>query len=290
MPLVCLAAWLTPAHVLMLRGFYRCSTASGSSFARALVRAVTTFIFACVAMAGSPFEGAATSDPLLQQALAAEAAFDSATALKCFLQLDAQKPDDGFVLQKISRQYSDLTLDTRDEAEKQRLCEQALQYSQRAATVQPNNAVNQLSLAICYGKLAGYSSTRRKLEYSKLVKRHADEALRLDPSYDYAYHVLGRWHYEVASLGAGTRFLVKLIYGGLPPASTAEAVRLLARSTELAPDLPSHRVELGFALLADGQINAAMEAFSRALSMARREKYDLESFARARNALATSRP
>ena len=107
----------------------------------------------------------------------------------------------------------------------------------------------------------------------------------MDSNYDYAHHVLGRWHYEVATLGSGTRFLVKLIYGALPPASTAEAVRHLQRAVELSPTLPSHRVELGFALLADDQRAAAKAAFEQALALPIREKYDTEARHRATEAL-----
>ena len=97
--------------------------------------------------------------------------------------------------------------------------------------------------------------------------------------------MLGRWHYEVASLGAGTRFLVKLIYGGLQPATTADAVRHLRRAVELSPDLPAHQLELGFALLADGQRQAALQMFERALALPKKETHEAEARARAREAL-----
>ena len=229
---------------------------------------------------------AAEATPVLQQALAAEARGDTRTALALFRQADALQPDDAFILQKISRQYSDATGETTDVAEKQRLCREALAYAQRAVALQPASAVNVLSLAICYGKLGLYSDTRTKIEYSRHVKEYAEQALVLDPNYDYAHHVLGRWNYEVASLGLGTRFIVRLIYGGLPPASTAEAVRQLQRAVELSPRLPSHRVELGFALLADGQPEAARLMFEQALALPRVEKHDDEAFARARAALS----
>jgi Flp pilus assembly protein TadD len=228
---------------------------------------------------------AADADALVQQALAAEARFDTSAALVLFQQADALRPNDAVILQKISREYSDSTADTPDVAEKRRRCTEALAYARRAAALQPHNAVNVLSLAICYGKLGLYSDTRTKIEYSRLVKQYAEEALALDPDYDYAHHVLGRWNYEVASLGLGTRLLVRVIYGGLPDASTAEAVRQLRRATELSPRLPAHRVELGFALLADGQRAAARQAFEQALAMPKVEKYDEEARHRARAAL-----
>ena len=222
---------------------------------------------------------------LLDQAKAAEAKFDTRTALKFFLAANSARPNDPAILQKISRQYSDATLDTNDVAEKKRLCTEALAYARRAADLNPKDAVNQLSLAICYGKLGTYSDTRTKIEYSRFVKEYADAAVGLNPNYDYAHHVLGRWNYEVASLGLGTRLIVRVIYGGLPSASTAEGVRQLRRAVQLSPHLPAHRVELGFALLADGQRDAARQAFQEALKMPVVEKYDTEAFRRAREAL-----
>lgn len=224
-------------------------------------------------------------DLIVRDALAAEARFDSKTALDLFLRADTARPNDPVILQKLSRQYSDLTLDTPDLAEKKRLCTESLAYAQRAFALRPRDPVNVLSLAICYGKLALYADTRTKLEYSRHVREYAEQALALDPHYDYAHHVLGRWHYEVATLGVATRVIVKLIYGGLPHASTAEAVRHLQRAAELSPQRPSHRVELGFALLADGQSEAAQQAFTQALAMSPQEKYDAEARLRARTAL-----
>ncbi len=223
---------------------------------------------------------------LLRDALAAEARFDSKAALALYLQADAAQPGNAATLQKISRQYSDLVVDTADPAEKKRLCIAALDYSRRAVALEPANARNLVSLAISYGKLGELSDVSTRVKYSRLVRQYAEQALALDPNSDYAHHVLGRWHYEVASLDSASRFVVWLVYGGLPGASTAEAVRQLQRAVQLAPDVPGHRIELGFALLADGQRGAARVAFEHALAMPQREKYETESRARARAALA----
>lgn len=232
---------------------------------------------------------AAPVDDLLRDAAAAEARSDPAAALALYQKADAARPNDAFLLQKISRQYSDLEFDTADLAEKRRLCTTALAFAQRAAALAPRNAVNALSVAICYGKLALFADTRTKIEYSRLVRTWAEQAVTLDPDYDYAHHVLGRWHYEVATLGATKRFLVSLIYGGLPDASTAEAIRHLRRAVELAPQRVDHRVELGFALLASGQTALARDTFTHALALPDCDRYDTEARRRAREALSELR-
>lgn len=227
----------------------------------------------------------AEADALVRDALAAEAKLDCKQALELFLAADRARPNDPFILQKISRQYSDSTVDTTDLTEKRRLAAEALVYAKRADQLAPNNAVNVLSLAICYGKIGLFSDTRTKIENARHVREYAERALALDPAYDWAYHVLGRWHYEVAELGATKRFLVRLIYGGLPDASPTEAVRLLERAVALAPDALAHHIELGFALLATDQRDRARAEFERGLALPSREKHDEETKARARAAL-----
>jgi tetratricopeptide (TPR) repeat protein len=229
--------------------------------------------------------GAATADTLFKDGLAAEAKLDSRGALEFFLQADKARPNDALIIQKIARQYSDLIVDLSDDTERQHYAETALTYSQRAVQLDPKNAVNVLSVAVCFGKLAVYGDTRTKIQNSRLVKEGAEQALALDPNYAWAHHLLGRWNYEVATLGTATKFFVRIIYGGLPDASTAQGVVELSRAVELEPGEIAHQLELGFALLADGQKDKARAQFEKGLAMPSRGKHDEVAKARAREAL-----
>jgi len=149
---------------------------------------------------------AASADSLVQDGLAAEQRLDTPRALEAFLAADRAKPDDPFILQKIARQYSDSVVDLPTDAvdARKHRAELALGYAQRAVELNPNSAENVLSLAVCHGTLAIYSDTRTKIRLSRLVKEEAEQALAIDPNYDWAHHVLGRWHYEVSNLGVAT--------------------------------------------------------------------------------------
>jgi tetratricopeptide (TPR) repeat protein len=231
----------------------------------------------------------AWADPirlLLDEALAAEARLDSRAALQLYEQAEAARPKDAFILQKIARQYSDLVVEQPDVEAKKHYAQTALDYAQRAVALQPDNAVNVLSLAVCHGKLAVYSDTKTKIRYSRLVKEEAERALALDPTYAWAHHLLGRWHYEVADLGATSKLFVRLLYGGLPPASFDEGIRHLRRATELEPDELNHWLELGFAHAAAGRTDAARVEWTRGLAMPSRSKHDEPAKQRARAALA----
>jgi tetratricopeptide (TPR) repeat protein len=242
-----------------------------------------------VLSAWPPARAADAADTLVPPALAAEARFDARTALGLFLKADAARPNDPFILEKIAKQYSDSIDDTADVDEKRRRAEKAVAFAQRAVALDPKSAVAVTALAISYGKLGFYCDTRTELAYSRLVKDCAERACALDPNYAWAWHVLGRWNCEIARLGSTKRFLAKLFYGGLPPAATTEAVRLLRRAIQLDPQVPAHHVELGFAYLVDKQPGLARIEFEEAIRLPLREKYDIEEKRRARAALAELR-
>jgi tetratricopeptide (TPR) repeat protein len=246
-----------------------------------------------VALAGSQALGADTGgaspefDALVRQAEAAEARLDPESALQLYLRALGERPNDTQVLLKVAKQYSDSTLGISDPQENRRRMEKALMYSQRAAAIDPRNDVALLSEAICYGKLGLYSDIREKIEYSKLVKRYAEEALSANPNCAYAHHVLGQWEYEVASLGRTKRFLIALIYGAMPPASTEEAVRQLETAVSLEPNVASHHLALGFAYRANGEEAKAREQFRQVMDMPVRELYDEDCHRQATRAIAS---
>ena len=229
---------------------------------------------------------AADADLLVKDAMAAEAHLDSRGALRLFLAADQARPNDAFILQKIARQYSDLVVDLPSEDEQLKSIERALAYAQRSVDLDPKSAVNVLSLAVCHGKLAEMSGPRDKVRYSRLVKEEADRALALNPDYAWAHHLVGRWNYEVASLGAGARFFVKLFYGGLPAATVQQGIEHLQRAVALEPGQLEHRLALGLAYLAAGQKEQARTNIEKGLAMPSREKHDEAAKPRAREALA----
>jgi tetratricopeptide (TPR) repeat protein len=222
---------------------------------------------------------------LLAQGDAYDARLDTARALDTYLQAEKLGRSDAEVLYRIARQYALSMNDTTSKDEQKQRAEKALAYAQRAVAADPQHAKSQLSVAICYGRLLPFGDARTKVQYSRLIKEHAERALQLDPSDSYAYHVLGAWNYEVAKLGPLMRSAAKIIYGGVPSASNEEAVRLLREAVTRAPDRVAHHVELGRAYAALGEIAPARTELQAALALPNREKDDPESKRRATQAL-----
>lgn len=247
---------------------------------------VIRVLLGCLSLSTGLSATARIAGELVEEALQAEAQLDARRALELFHAAEKAGREDAFVLQKIARQYSDLMTELPTRDEKRAFATHALEYSRRAAAVEPGNAVNILSVAISLGKLALVSDAGDKVRYSRMVREEAERSLALDPSYAWAHHILGRWHHEVASLGTASRAAVRFLFGGLPTASPAESVRHLERAVALEPDELQHHLELGFALLAANDPTRAQEAFARGLALPSRAKHDEPAKARARTALA----
>jgi tetratricopeptide (TPR) repeat protein len=223
---------------------------------------------------------------LLEQGDAFDAKLDNAHALETYLQAEKLGATDPDTLTHIARQYALLMNDAESDEEQRRLGERALDYSKRAVATNPQHAKSVLSVAICYGRLIRFQDTRTKVEYSRFVKEYADRALKLDPTDSYAWHVLGAWNYELAQMGPFARAFVKVVYGGMPPASNEEAERLFRKAVALAPDRVSHHAELGRTLAVLGKVSEARIELNKALSLPIREKDDPESKKRAKETLA----
>ena len=240
----------------------------------------------CCAVLALPAAFAQVAVPdLIAQGMAQDARLDTSQALQSFLQAEKLAPHDANVLWRVAREYALSMDDTRLKDEQRARGEHALAYAERAVSADPNNAQAQLSVAICYGRLEPLVDTRAKINYSRLIKQHADSAVALDPTDSYAYHVLGVWNYELARLSPLLRALARAVYGAVPPASFQAARDYLLQAAQLAPARVAHRVELGRTYAALGEKDLARQELVLALSLPDREKDDPESKRRARAAL-----
>ena len=122
---------------------------------------------------------------------------------------------------------------TRRTAAKKLLGEKAIDAAKGAVKADPANSQAHLALAIAYGRVALDESARRKVEMSRLVQQEAEAAARLDPGNDLAWHVLGRWNYELANFNPVLKALAQTIYGRLPDASNERAVECFQKGRRL---------------------------------------------------------
>lgn len=236
------------------------------------------------------FSGSVTlggpADALIQKGDKLDAQFKSAEAMALFLEAEKLEPKSVDILCRLAKTHAEAMVDTPSKPEQKRLAQTALAYAKRAAELDPKSAKAHLSVAITCGRLAPYLENSAKIGHSKLVKEHAEKAMDLDPSNSYAHHILGAWHYEMASLSPLLRTVVKLIYGALPAASFEQAEACFLKAVALAPHKVSHQIELGRTYAALGKADLAREAISKGLELPVREKDDPNTKTRGRETLS----
>jgi tetratricopeptide (TPR) repeat protein len=220
---------------------------------------------------------------------AAEARGDMRGALALFRQAERLDADNAGVLLRISKQYSDLVGSTQPEELAQLTAEKALDYSKRAVAIEPKNAKARLSLAIAYGRLTDFVGNKTKLEYSKVIRDETAKSIELDPSDDFAWHVLGRWHFGVANVNGVLRAMAKLVYGGMPAASNEEAAKFLKKAAELAPQRIMHHAELAQVYKTMGKTDLAQQCWQNVLGIKAADTEDQKYQKQARLALDSAR-
>ena len=224
---------------------------------------------------------------LIVQGDAEEKLRHTKAALAALHQAEQLEPNNVGVLLRLAKQYSDLVSDTKNATVAEQNAQKSLEYSKRAVALDPNSAKAHLSVAVGYGKLTDFVGNKTKIEYSKVIKESTEKSISLDGTDDFAWHVLGRWHFGVANVGAVLKALARVVYGGLPPASNEEAARCLKKATELAPQKIFHHAALARVYKAMGKQELAAKEWQSVVSLPALDSEDEQEKREAQQALAS---
>lgn len=170
-------------------------------------------------------------------------------------------------------------------AGKKDLAKKGFEAARQAVAANPEDSKARLALAVACGRLARLESPRRQMELSRLIKTEAEEAVRLDPQNDMAWHVLARWNFEMSSVNALARGLAQAIFGKFPEASAARAEECFQKALSTGPPRVMHHVEYGLMLEKLNRKIDARKQLETGLSLPPKDQEDEETQQRARQAL-----
>lgn len=120
----------------------------------------------------------------------------------------------------------------------------ARKYAEIALRINPNNPDANFAMSVAMGRMALITGGRQKIEAVNDIKKYADLAIKNDPKNFKAYHVLGKWYYEVSNLNSVERTAAKILYGGIPPATLKESIDYYEKSKSLNPAFALNYLEL----------------------------------------------
>ena len=177
----------------------------------------------------------------------------------------------------LTKRYCDLMHDASSPDLQKTLAEKALACALLAVQADPKSATAHLCVAVGYIKNFPYVGNKTRVAWSKNLKTECEAAIALDPRQDVSYYLLGRWHFDVANMNFVLKGLVKIIYGGLPQASNADAIKNFQHAIALKPDRIIHHAELAKVYDATGEKKLACAEFEKCAVLKPVDRDDAEA-------------
>jgi tetratricopeptide (TPR) repeat protein len=200
---------------------------------------------------------------LLQQAAWLESSFKEEEALVKYQEIIKLQPQNVFALCHCSD--LDCRIGNRQDSRDKKIgyFKAGRDYANTAWRLDSTNSEANVVMAFSIGRIILLESGREKVAGAGAIKRYAENAIKYDPGNYKAWHILGRWHYEVSGLNFIERTLAKWFYGALPDASLQESIRDYEKSMSLHPGFMLNYLELARACHRDGQNARAIQLLRR---------------------------
>ena len=140
-------------------------------------------------------------------------------------------------------------------------------YAATALKINPNNSESNCVMAIALGRTSLNRSGKEKINSAKEIKKYVDAALKNDPKNFKAWHVLGRWHYELSNLNMFERGAVRVFYGGLPESSLAASIVAFEKAHSITDGFILNYFEMAKAYKRNNQTAKAVAVLTKMLTV-----------------------
>ena len=181
---------------------------------------------------------------IIKEADRLEAAADEKAAFTKFKEVLKIQPNNLHALARCSELCSSIgnretSTKTRDDYFKV-----ALIYAKTAYKLYPENDDANVAMAIAIGRIILLKSGKEKITFVKELKGYADKAIAVNPKNFKAWHILGKWHYEVSNLNTFEKTAAKIMYGALPASSLSSCIASYEKAKVLNSNFVLNYLEL----------------------------------------------
>lgn len=119
--------------------------------------------------------------------------------------------------------------------ERERVVKESVSWCKRTLKLDPLCADGHKWLSVCLGAAALFGSTKEQIANAYVIRDHAREAARLNPSDHITQFILGQWCEAVAGISLMHRLAAKALFGAPPEATWDEAYAFYRKSETLKP-------------------------------------------------------
>ncbi len=204
---------------------------------------------------------------LIKSADKLEAVPDEKRAFIAFKEVLKLQPTNIYSLNKCSELCSRIGQRQPDKIVRDDYCAAAKTYAGIALRLDPENAEANCVMAIALGNSSMNKSGKEKINTAKEIKKYVDKSIKNDPQNFKAWHVFGRWNYELGNLNIIERSAARLMYGSIPQGSITEAIFAFEKCNSISNGFILNYLELAKAYKKNDQDDKAIASINKMLSM-----------------------
>lgn len=204
---------------------------------------------------------------LISEAKALEQQLDEEGALQRYLEVLKLDPNNFDATWNTSFLYAKIGNRQIDIPTKTKYFSTSRNYAAKALQLNPKNADANYVMAVALGRMALIAPPKEKVAASRDIKKYAELAIQYNPAHSGAFHVLGLWNYEVASLNFAERSAAKYLFGGIPSGSMDEAIMNYVQAIKLDPGYILYYLDLARALAAKNNKDQAIRTLQKAQTL-----------------------
>tara|TARA_B100000131_G_C18033595_1_gene579466 strand:- start:59 stop:805 length:747 start_codon:yes stop_codon:yes gene_type:complete len=140
-------------------------------------------------------------------------------------------------------------------------------YAKKAIKIDPYSSYANFWYAAYLGRIGELEGNKQAILNSYEVKEYALKAIELNPDYNLPYHMMGRWHYELANLSELEKIVASIVYTKLPEASYSSAVSFFKKAIQLQSNEIRHHFWLAKTYYSMNEYELANKEFKIVISI-----------------------
>lgn len=160
---------------------------------------------------------------------------------------------------------------------KKELFLESLKWARVAIKEDSTDDINYENISMAFAARITVAGLKGKSMLADSVRIYAEKAIQINPANHRAYHILGRWHYEVSKLSWVVKKLSKLVFRHSPSGSFNLAVEYFNKAIALN-NIPVHHYWLGMSYLESGREEEALARFRYLLEIKDDGRYNASYF------------
>jgi len=182
----------------------------------------------------------------------------------------AQKdyPENVEIIWRFARAHFDMA-DTKpdDKVWREDMLKKGVVHANKALELDDKNAFSHKWWAIMTSAVGEFLSQKDKIQNAFLIKEHALKANELKPKDSTTLHLLGRWCFNVASLGWFEKKAAAAFFATPPDSSFDEALKFFSEAYDVEPTFRRNLVFLGDTYVQLKKNDKAKEYYQKAIDI-----------------------